>query len=80
MRILGVHQTDGPWYVIEHRIFDSIGIVAMSLGRSDWPDWSRSGDLLFARESQLLLRRVASLGSRSRRQTCVIFESRKSVR
>jgi hypothetical protein len=82
MRILGVHQTDGPWYVIEHRIFDSIGNVAMSLGCSDWRT-GRDRGIFCSREKvgcSGLLRRVASLGSRLRWQTCVIFDSRKSER
>jgi hypothetical protein len=42
MSIVGMRETDGPWYVIEHRVLDSEGTVAASLGRSDWADWSRS--------------------------------------
>lgn len=53
MAIVGIHERDGPWYVIEHRILDSQGRVAVDLGRSDWADWSLSGELLFARQGRL---------------------------
>jgi hypothetical protein len=53
MRILGVNETEGPWYVIEHRVLDSSGGVALPLGRSDWADWSRSGEILLARDGRL---------------------------
>ncbi len=53
MRILGLHQRDGPWYVLEHRVLDAAGETVLSLGRSDWADWSRSGELLFARQGRL---------------------------
>jgi hypothetical protein len=53
MLILGIFERDGPWYVIEHRVTDESGQTAMSLGRSDWADWSQSGELLFARDGRL---------------------------
>lgn len=53
MSIVGIKEQEGPWYVMEHRILDSQGRAAVDLGRSDWADWSRSGELLFAREGRL---------------------------
>jgi len=53
MSILGIFERDGPWYVIEHRVTGQSGRTAMSLGRSDWADWSHSGELLFARDGRL---------------------------
>lgn len=53
MRILGLNQRDGPWDVLEHVVSDAEGHVALSLGRSDWADWSHSGELLFARQGRL---------------------------
>lgn len=53
MSILGIFERDGPWYVIEHRITGPTGRTAVSLGRSDWADWSHSGELLFARDGRL---------------------------
>ena len=53
MLVAGIHERDGSWYVLEHRMLDAHGRVALDLGRSDWADWSRSGELLFAREGRL---------------------------
>jgi hypothetical protein len=53
MLIAGIHDRDGSWYVLEHRVLDAHGRVALDLGRSDWADWSRSGELLFAREGRI---------------------------
>lgn len=53
MSVVGIHERDGSWYVLEHRILDAHGRAALDLGRSDWADWSRSGELLFAREGRL---------------------------
>ena len=38
---------------IEHRVTGQSARIAMSLGRSDWADWSQSGELLFARDGRL---------------------------
>ena len=53
MWVVGIHKRDGSWYVLEHRILDAQGRVALDLGRSDWADWSRSGELLYACEGRL---------------------------
>lgn len=53
MSIVGIHERDGPWYVMQHRILDAQGGVAIDLERSDWADWSMSGELLFARQGRL---------------------------
>lgn len=54
----GIRETDGPWYVMEHRVVDPHGNVVLDLGRTDWADWSRDGDLLFAREGCLFRARM----------------------
>jgi hypothetical protein len=53
MRLQGLHERDGPWYVMEHQLTDAGGNVICSMGRSDWADWSRSGEVLFARSGRL---------------------------
>jgi hypothetical protein len=53
LRILGIHERDGPWYVIEHEIADASGTIVHSLGRSDWADWSQSGEILYAKQGRL---------------------------
>lgn len=53
MYIKGVHERDGPWYVIEHSVEDKTTGAVIELGRTDWADWCPSGDLLFAKEGKL---------------------------
>lgn len=51
MSISGIYEKDGPWYICEHSVHsDSVG---MTLGRTDWADWSHSGDLLYAKDGRL---------------------------
>lgn len=53
IRTTGIKERDGPWYIVEHRTLDASGETALSLGRSDWADWSRSGEVLLARDGRL---------------------------
>lgn len=52
-RVLGVGETNGPWYTTEHRVFDGAGEVVLDLGLTDWADWSHSDELLFARDGRV---------------------------
>ena len=58
MRIVGIKQLDGPWVVVEHRVRSADGATLLDLGRSDWADWSLSGELLFARAGCLCRARI----------------------
>lgn len=42
----GIPEKDGPWYLIEHSVSRNESKTD-NIGRSDWADWSQSGDLLF---------------------------------
>ena len=53
MRILGIRERDGPWYVMEHAVTGPADEVLLDLGRSDWADWSPSGELLYAKDGRL---------------------------
>ncbi|HEV8428682.1 MAG TPA: hypothetical protein VGQ41_12340 [Pyrinomonadaceae bacterium] len=53
MHIQGLHEKDGSWYIIEHRVSDKSNGSVIDLGRTDWADWCHSGDLLFGKEGQL---------------------------
>lgn len=53
MSILGIKEKNGPWYVTEHSLRDDQESRIDNIGRSDWADWSQSGDLLFARDGCL---------------------------
>lgn len=52
MTIRGIHEKNGPWWVTEHRVLTD-GEESHAVGRSSWADWSRSGELLFARKAAL---------------------------
>jgi hypothetical protein len=52
MSILGVKENDGPWYLIEHTVTGSKGYIG-TIGRSEWADWSPTGDLLFSQSGCL---------------------------
>jgi len=58
MLFAGIRETDGPWYVTEYRVVDGHSNVVLDLGRTDWADWSRGGDLLFAKEGCLFRARM----------------------
>lgn len=58
MLFAGIRETDGPWYLMEYRVVDRHGNVVLDLGRTDWADWSRDGDLLFAKEGCLFRARM----------------------
>jgi hypothetical protein len=52
MSLRGIKEKDGPWYLFDHSVLRD-GIHQDRIGRSDWADWSRSGDLLFAMDGCL---------------------------
>src|SRR5262245_663042 len=51
--ISGIHERNGPWYVIEHIIVNTESGGEFSLGSPDCADWCHSGDLLYAKEGRL---------------------------
>lgn len=53
MHLHGIHQRDGPWYIIEHVVKDTKNRSTVSLGRAEWADWCHSGDLLFSNYGRL---------------------------
>lgn len=61
MTIRGLGQTNGPWYMSEHRV--EAGKETISIGDSDWADWDHNGDLLYAKDGALhrMVRRGGSL-------------------
>jgi hypothetical protein len=52
-RILGIGEREGPWYVTEHTLLGADSEPVLDFGRSDWADWSNSGELLLARDGKL---------------------------
>jgi hypothetical protein len=47
MSIIGMKERSGPWYLTEHAVTRENG-ESDKLGRSEWADWSDTGDLLFS--------------------------------
>jgi hypothetical protein len=52
MVIHGLGEQGGDWYVVSHEIVTPDG-QTIDLGRTDWADWDRNGDLLYARDGKL---------------------------
>jgi hypothetical protein len=52
MSIVGMHEQNGAWYLIDHSIVRKDGSVEL-IGRSEWADWSASSDLLFSKSGKL---------------------------
>lgn len=52
MVIHGLGEKSGDWYVVTHEIVTPGG-ETVSVGRTDWADWDRNGDLLYAKDGKL---------------------------
>jgi hypothetical protein len=52
MSILGLHEQKGPFYLIDHSVIGMNGYVGI-IGRSEWAEWSHTGDLLFSQSGCL---------------------------
>ncbi len=59
MSISGIGDRDGPWYMTEHAVIRN-GDQIDRIGRSDWADWSHTGDLLFAMDGALYRAKCAN--------------------
>ncbi len=53
MALRGIHERDGSWYVHEYELVNQATQKRVDLGRMDWADWDKNGDLLFARQGRL---------------------------
>jgi hypothetical protein len=60
MQIKGIHEWGGPNYVIEYAMEKHDDKKFSTLGRMDWADWDKNGDLLFAKDGKLFRLRVTS--------------------
>lgn len=49
MHIKGINEQGGSWYVVEYQIHGPDKRLVLDLGRLDWADWDKNGDLLFAK-------------------------------
>jgi len=62
MTVTGIKERNGPWYLTEHTII-SVSGERRSLGRSEWADWSHSGDLLYSKGGSLFRHPVRTRGT-----------------
>lgn len=58
--IKGLHQSDGPWYVIDYSVTGPNQELYFSLPETDWADWDSNGDLLFARQGKIFRLRAST--------------------
>ena len=52
MTVSGIGEQNGPMYVTEHDVVAASGAMR-PLGRTEWAEWSHTGDLLFAKGGAL---------------------------
>ena len=52
MQIHGIHEKNGAWYQMNYVIRSKDGRVD-NLGRTEWADWGKNGDLLFSQQGAL---------------------------
>ena len=53
MKILGLKEKGGPWYVCDHDVADATSGEVYAFARTDWADWSHSGDLVFTKHGAI---------------------------
>jgi len=56
--VRAIGERDGPWWVEEFALRDPESGALTDVGRLDWADWDRNGDLLFARGGRMYRWRV----------------------
>ncbi len=64
MRTLGLWQVEGPTYVTEYQVISATtNSIVLDLGRADWADWDRNGDLLYAKSGSMFRAPMENLGN-----------------
>jgi hypothetical protein len=67
--LLGIGMREGPWHVLSHGV--TLGArTVVDIGKSDWADWDRNGDLLFGLNGRLLRRSLE--GKALRAEICLL--------
>lgn len=54
MTTFGFHEKNGPTWPQEFRVLNKDGNELINLGKTDWADWDRNGDLLFSRDGLVM--------------------------
>jgi len=63
MKTFGFLETNGPPWVQEFRVLSRNGEELVSVGKADWADWDKNGDLLFSKEGSLFRAKREKLDS-----------------
>lgn len=64
MLIEGIGQENGSMYLTRFRVIDDSHTEIADLGPTDWADWDKQGDLLFARTGCIYRQRFSTSGPR----------------
>jgi hypothetical protein len=48
----GIKELNGPWYLLDYEVRERVGRPVL-IERSQWADWDRNGDLLYAKDGAL---------------------------
>ncbi len=60
MVIAGHKEKNGPWYAASHRLLDLKTNDDVWIDDSEWADWDKNGDLLFAKKGKLFRWKIDS--------------------
>jgi hypothetical protein len=55
MLIKGMSQRNDVWYWVDHEVLSRSEELLFALPRTDWADWDRDGELVFARDGKLFV-------------------------
>jgi len=53
MKLLGMNERSGRWYLLDYEVLNEDGETVLKLPRTDWADWDENGDLLFSQRGKL---------------------------
>ncbi len=74
----GIHEQDGPWYVLRHSLVDEATGMTAGLGRSDWAAWDRD-DVVFARSGRMYRLGAGSVSRLATEEAIELFDFRSLV-
>lgn len=63
MTTFGFHETNGPPWVQEFRVIAKDGKETYNVGKADWADWDKNGDLLFSKDGCIYRSKKEKLAS-----------------
>jgi hypothetical protein len=75
--LFGIGMRDGPWRVLSHAVAFRDKTLA-DIGKSDWAEWDRNGDLLYGAEGRIYRRRLE--GKSLMPEVCLLDASKPRFR